>query len=353
MKLKTSAIAVLAALPLMTAVASAAPTAAELQDRVYGSVFWEHYAPDNDKTKSLDWKGQNNGNGTGLNIGYRISESWGIRAEYVRQDLESEFSDADIKGNRVGMDLVYHVDSLPLYFVGGVKNYTTGRSASAANIGMGVNMFVTDEVAFFVEANRYQGISKAFGDHGVKVGLTYNFGAAPAAEPAPAPEPAAAPAPVVGDADQDGVTDDKDQCANTPITDKVDTVGCSIFTENSVSIALNAQFDNDSSVVKEQYHADIEKLATFLKRFPNTDVEIGGHASNVGTPAYNLALSQRRADAIADVLVSNYGIERSRVKAVGYGITKPKAAGSSKAAHAINRRIEATVTASVKEAVQR
>ena len=97
MKLKTSAIAVLAALPLMTAVASAAPTAAELQDRVYGSVFWEHYAPDNDKTKSLDWKGQNNGNGTGLNIGYRISESWGIRAEYVRQDLESEFSDADIK----------------------------------------------------------------------------------------------------------------------------------------------------------------------------------------------------------------------------------------------------------------
>ena len=55
MKLKTSAIAVLAALPLMTAVASAAPTAAELQDRVYGSVFWEHYAPDNDKTKSLDW----------------------------------------------------------------------------------------------------------------------------------------------------------------------------------------------------------------------------------------------------------------------------------------------------------
>lgn len=349
MKLKTSAIAVLAT--LMSSAVLAAPTAAELTDRVYGSVFWEKYSPDNDKSSSLDWKGMDNGDGFGLNIGYRISESWGIRAEYVRQDLDSALSTVDVEGNRVGLDLVYHVDSLPLYIVGGLKNFTTGRSATAANIGFGVNMFATENAAVFVEANRYQGINESFGDHGVKLGLSYFFGSAAAAEPTPAPEPA--PAPVIGDADQDGVTDDKDQCANTPITDKVDAVGCSIFTEQSVSIALNAQFDNDSSVVKEQYHADIEKLANFLKRFPNTDVEIGGHASNVGTPAYNLALSQRRADAIAAILVSKYGIDNSRVKAVGYGITKPKAAGSSKAAHAINRRIEATVTASVKEAVQR
>lgn len=351
MKLKTSAIAVLAT--LMSSAAFAAPTAAELTDRVYGSVFWEKYASDSDKSRSFAWKGMDKGDGVGLNIGYRISESWGIRAEYVRQDIETTRSRSatDVEGNRAGLDLVYHIDSLPIYVVGGLKNYTTGRSATAANIGFGANMFVTDNAAIFVEANRYEGINKPFADHAVKLGLSYYFGSAAAAEPTAAPEPA--PAPVIGDADQDGVTDDKDQCANTPITDKVDAVGCSIFTEQSVSIALNAQFDNDSSVVKEQYHADIEKLANFLKRFPNTDVEIGGHASNVGTPAYNLALSQRRADAIAAILVNKYGIDNSRVKAVGYGITKPKAAGSSKAAHAINRRIEATVTASVKEAVQR
>jgi OOP family OmpA-OmpF porin len=349
MKLKTSAIAILAALPLMTSVATAAPSAADLKDRVFGSVFYEEYASDSDKKHTAEWKGVDDGNGVGLNIGYRISESWGIRAEYVRQDLDSTLIKDGVEGNRVGLDLLYYVDSLPIYVAGGIKNFTTGRSASAANLGLGIDMFTNDNLAIFVEANRYQGISKSFADHGIKLGLTYAFGSAPAAAPTAAPEPVAA----IGDADQDGVTDDKDQCANTPATDKVDAVGCSIFTEKEVSITLNAQFDNDSSVVKEQYHADIEKLADFLKRFPNTDVEIGGHASNVGAPAYNLGLSQRRADAVAQILVSKFGIDSSRVKSVGYGITKPKAAGNTKAAHAINRRIEAIVTASVKEAVAR
>ncbi len=353
MKLKTSAIAVLAALPLF---ATAAPTGEQLQDRVFGSVIYEYYLPDQDKGQSAEWAFQEEGHGIGLQVGYRINETWGIRAEFVRQSLASVTSNVDVEGNRAGVDLVYDLGTYPVYLVGGVKNFTTARSASAANIGVGAKFFATDDLELFVEANRYQGISKSFIDAGIKLGASYYFGSAPAVvapTPAPEPAPAPAPAPVVGDADKDGVTDDKDQCADTPITDKVDTVGCSIFTESSVSINLNAQFDNDSAVVKSEYHADIEKLANFLKRFPNTDVEIGGHASNVGKPAYNLKLSQRRADAVADVLVSQFGIDRSRVKAVGYGVTKPKVAGKTKAAHAANRRIEGVVTASVKEAVQR
>lgn len=355
MKLKTSALAILAALPLMSFVASAAPTAEDLQDRVFGSVFWEHYKPDSKKETSPKWQHVKHGDSRGLQIGYRVSKDWAIRAELARQDLHRTVIGYDMKGNRAGIDLMYHIDQTPIYVLGGVKNFTTGRSATAANLGLGANLFVMDNLALFGEINSYRGVNKDFLDTGYKVGMSYFFGSAPAAEPTPAPQPApiAEPAPVVGDADQDGVTDDKDQCANTPITDKVDTVGCSIFTESSVSIALNAQFDNDSSVVKSEYRGDIEKLANFLKRFPNTDVEIAGHASNVGKPAYNMALSQRRADAIAQVLVNDFGINSSRVKAVGYGVTKPRASGNNAAAHALNRRIEAHVTASVKEAVTR
>lgn len=348
MKVKASAIAILAALPLF---ATAAPTGEQLQDRVFGSVLYEYYLPDQDKGQSAEWAFQEEGSGLGLQVGYRINDTWSIRAELVRQSLASVMSSDDVKGNRAGIDVIYDLGVYPVYLLGGVKNSTTGTSASSANIGVGANFFATDELALFVEANRYQGISKSFSDASIKLGATYFFGAAPAVAPTPAPEPVAAP--VIGDADKDGVTDDKDQCADTPITDKVDTVGCSIFTETSVSISLNAQFDNDSAVVKPAYHADIEKLAAFLKRFPNTDVEIAGHASNVGKPAYNLKLSQRRADAVADVLVNQFGIDRSRVKAVGYGVTKPKVTGNTKAAHAANRRIEGVVTASVKEAVQR
>ncbi len=347
MKLKTSAIAILAAFMATSAVA--APTAAQLQDRVYGSVFTEYYAPDIDKQESAAWGYQGKDWGAGFNVGYQINETWGIRAELLRQSLEN-FKGEEIKGNRAGVDLVYSMTELPIYLVGGLKNITTGQSASAANIGVGSQYFINDNFAVFFEANRYQGISKGFADAGIKLGLTYVFGEAPAVAPTPAPE---APVAAVGDADKDGVTDDKDKCADTPIVDKVDEVGCSIFTEKSVTIKLNAQFDNNSDVVKDEYLADIEKLADFLKRFPNTDVEIGGHASNVGTPEYNMGLSQRRADAVAKILVEKYGIDAARVKAVGYGITKPLAKGNSKEAHKMNRRIEGVVTASIKESVKR
>jgi len=65
MKLNTSALAVLAALPLMSFVATAAPTAADLQDRVFGSVFYELYNPDSDKARSAEWQNVDNGNGRG------------------------------------------------------------------------------------------------------------------------------------------------------------------------------------------------------------------------------------------------------------------------------------------------
>lgn len=347
MKLKTSAIAILTA--LMASSAVSAQTANAFTDHVYGSVFTEYYIPDIDKQESADWGYQGKDWGAGFNIGYQISDSWGIRAELLRQSLEN-FDGQEIKGNRAGIDLVYNLSEYPVYLVGGIKNITTGQSASAANIGVGSEYFLTDNLAVFFEANRYQGISKGFADASMKVGLTYVFGAANVSEPTAAP---VAPVTAPSDADKDGVTDDKDKCPDTPLVDKVDEVGCSIFMEKSVTISLNAQFDNDSSVVKEGYYAEIERLAEFLKRFPNTDVEIGGHASNVGAPEYNMGLSQRRADAVAKILVEKFGIEATRVKAVGYGITKPLAKGNSKEAHKMNRRIEGVVTASIKESVKR
>ena len=171
-------------------------------------------------------------------------------------------------------------------------------------------------------------------------------------EPTPAPEPVA-PVVVVADSDKDGVPDSSDLCPGTPSTDKVDATGCSIFTEKEVNFTLKAQFANDSSEIKPEYSAEIADLAAFLKRFPGTDVEIGGHASNVGSAAYNLKLSERRADAVAKVLLNEHGISASRVTVKGYGISRPKVEGNTPAAHAANRRIEAVVTATIKEKVER
>jgi OOP family OmpA-OmpF porin len=251
---------------------------------------------------------------------------------------------------------MYNLTNTGFYVLGGLKHLDVDNTddATALNMGVGYRQYLNERVSLFGEANRLQGIGDSFADANIKLGLSVLFGDAPVvAEPTPAPEPVQAPVVVVADSDKDGVPDSNDLCPGTPSTDKVDATGCSIFTEKEVNFTLKAQFDNDSSVIKPEYNAEIADLAAFLKRFPGTDVEIGGHASNVGGAAYNMKLSERRADAVAKVLVNEHGISSSRVSVKGYGVTRPKVEGNTPAAHAANRRIEAVVTATIKEKVER
>jgi OOP family OmpA-OmpF porin len=352
MKLSTSAIAIMATLLSTTAFADSSKPL--VSDRIFGSVFAEHYLPDNDKTESADWSYVDRGYGYGLEVGYNLDETWALRLEFGRQHLKQLMSDDKLLGKRVGLDVLYNIADTSVYLLGGLKHLDveTAEDATAANIGLGYRKYLTDNFSLYAEANRFQGISDNFADANVKLGMSVLFGDAPVvAEPTPAPEPVQAP--VVVDSDNDGVPDANDLCPGTPVTDKVDATGCSIFTEKEVNFTLKAQFDNDSAVIKPEYNAEIAELAAFLKRFPGTDVEIGGHASNVGTAAYNLKLSERRADAVAKVLVNEHGISANRVSVKGYGITRPKVEGNTAAAHAANRRIEAVVTATIQQKVER
>ena len=352
MKLSTSALAILAALSASAAVAADKPL---VSDRVFGSIYGEYYLPDGKKTESMDWNYAEKGWGYGVELGYNLDETWALRLDLAKQRLEQLITDDKIDGDRIGLNVVYSLAGSGFYLVGGLNRMDIEGTddVSAVNIGTGYRYYTSDRVSVYGEMNRFQGLSESFGDANVKLGMSVLFGDAPAApEPTAAPEPMA-PVQAPVDSDKDGVPDSSDLCPGTPITDKVDATGCSIFMEKEVSFALKAQFANDSAVVKPEYDAEIAELAAFLKRFPGTDVEVGGHASNVGTPAYNLKLSQRRADAIAKILVDQHGIASSRVSARGYGITQPKVAGNTPAAHAANRRIEAKVTATVKEKVER
>lgn len=155
------------------------------------------------------------------------------------------------------------------------------------------------------------------------------------------------------DKDGDGVIDRLDRCPGTPKTDKVDDNGCSIFTENEVSIELDVKFANDSAEVESPNHPNFVAFAAFLNRFPDTKAEISGHSSKVGDADYNLALSQRRADAVKKLMVEQYGINTSRLIAKGYGEERPLDDSNTAAAARVNRRIEAVVTASEKVKVKK
>jgi outer membrane protein OmpA-like peptidoglycan-associated protein len=113
----------------------------------------------------------------------------------------------------------------------------------------------------------------------------------------------------------------------------------------AVRVELDVKFDFDKSVVKEESYGDIKAVADFLKQYPQTTTVVEGHTDSVGTDKYNQGLSERRANAVRDVLVNQYGIDGSRINAVGYGESKPVADNKTDDGRAINRRVEASVEA--------
>ncbi|MBS7661426.1 OmpA family protein [Pseudomonas lalucatii] len=112
-----------------------------------------------------------------------------------------------------------------------------------------------------------------------------------------------------------------------------------------VRVELDVKFDFDKSRVKEESYGDIKNLADFMKQYPQTTTVVEGHTDSIGTDAYNQGLSERRANAVRDVLVNQYGVEGGRVNAVGYGESRPVADNATDAGRAINRRVEAEVEA--------
>jgi outer membrane protein OmpA-like peptidoglycan-associated protein len=80
-----------------------------------------------------------------------------------------------------------------------------------------------------------------------------------------------------------------------------------------------------------------------MKQYPQTTTTVEGHTDAIGSDAYNQGLSERRANAVRDVLVEQHGIDVNRVSAVGYGESRPVADNDSESGRAINRRVEAAV----------
>lgn len=83
-------------------------------------------------------------------------------------------------------------------------------------------------------------------------------------------------------------------------------------------------------------------LAAFLEAHPDLQVELGGHTDNVGTDAYNLKLSEERAEVVRQALIDK-GIAETRLAAKGYGSQKPIYPNDTEEHRAMNRRTEMIV----------
>lgn len=114
-------------------------------------------------------------------------------------------------------------------------------------------------------------------------------------------------------------------------------------------ITLHTEFDICRTEIRPEYKDEMAKVGNFMKAHPDTTAVIEGHTDNAPisgvTCQYrdNMALSQARAESAVNYLVDNFGIDRSRLSAKGYGDTRPVADNATDAGKAKNRRLEAII----------
>jgi OOP family OmpA-OmpF porin len=104
----------------------------------------------------------------------------------------------------------------------------------------------------------------------------------------------------------------------------------------------NLFFDFNKSTIQSSSFAELDRLVELLKASPKMEVEISGHTDNVGNDATNKKLSNDRAKAVRDYLVSK-SISSGRLKTIGYGKSKPLASNDTEEGRAQNRRVEFTI----------
>lgn len=143
------------------------------------------------------------------------------------------------------------------------------------------------------------------------------------------------------DTDGDGIPDHEDECPKLP--GSVANNGCPVIAKEdkqTLDIAMQAvQFETGSAVLKAESNTILKQIANIMERYPDFNMVISGHTDNVGRPAYNQTLSERRAKACFDFLVKE-GIAPARMNYAGYGDSRPIATNATDKGKSLNRRVE-------------
>ncbi len=305
---------------------------AQGQGAVEVEAFGKHYF--SDSSRGFEDEGELYGAGAS----YFLTDDVSLGLSYgeyhdVTSDDPVNGSHKNIKGSLTSLDAAYHFGApgvgLRPYVSAGVAHQSIGQAARSgrdhstyANIGAGLKYYFTENLFAKASVDGMHNIDRGDSEWmaGVGVGLNFGGGARQVAAVEPTPEPA--PAPLV---------DTEPEPA-----------------PEVVRVELDVKFDFDKSRVREESYGDIKNLADFMQQYPQTSTTVEGHTDSVGTDQYNQRLSERRAEAVRDVLVNQYGVEGGRVNSVGYGESRPVADNATDAGRQINRRVEAEVEAQVK-----
>jgi OmpA-OmpF porin, OOP family len=307
-----------------------------------------------------------------LGLGYQFNNPWAVEFVYLNADSKSS------NGNKVDVDQyrldgLYHLPSintlnLTPYLAAGVGTTDFSNSSSHDNIqinaGGGLKYAVNDTVSLRADFRLVNDVEEHHLDNITSLGVQMTFGS-----PAPrstnnnvyasAKDSEPAYTQVEPETQQTKVT------PSEPITEQQDAnmTQAEPITEPPVMaqeeptpleqqsvpdahppLSLNIEFGSNKTVVEQKFYPEIEKLATYLKENPNSTVVIEGHTDDTGAASYNQTVSEKRAKAIADVLIRTFEIDETRVRAIGYGEQEPLVNNDSAENRQANRRVVAVIS---------
>lgn len=142
------------------------------------------------------------------------------------------------------------------------------------------------------------------------------------------------------DSDGDGVIDKADACPESPVGMAVDATGC--LTEQTVTLR-GVRFEPGSARLLPDARIALDEVARTLKNQRSLRVEISGHTDNLGNDAFNLLLSQQRAESVRQHLIGR-GVGPDRLTAIGVGEAAPVAPNDTEEGRELNRRVEFKVS---------
>lgn len=314
-----------------------------------------------------------------LALGYQFANPWAVELSYLTASPDLASGTGDLDFDQLRLDALYHFnygeEVMPYLLVGGGNQMydfgSTDFESSIVNVGGGIKAMITNGLALRTEIRLINDMDLELTSYAVGLGLHYEFGRQSASKPAPAAQPADSDsdgvansadlcpgtAPglsvdangcvMVKDDDKDGVANAADKCPATSAGAAVDADGCYITITETKEVALRINFASNSTEVPASDESQIKEVADFMTQYPLTKVTIEGHTDDSGAAAYNQQLSQRRAEAVAQVLSNRFGIAASRVSAVGYGEEQPIVSNDTAENRAKNRRVTAKVSAQV------
>ena len=110
-----------------------------------------------------------------------------------------------------------------------------------------------------------------------------------------------------------------------------------------LNMPSNVTFATDQDQVIPPFYPTLDSVAIVLRKFDKTLIDVDGHTDSVGNAGYNMDLSNRRANSVANYLASR-GVDPRRMSAMGYGLERPIASNATEMGRAQNRRVEISIS---------